>query len=1844
MGPSSPFILANVNHSARAQDLLIHTLDEWQASIGVVVDPYRIPVDRNDWFGDAEGLVAIVARNRQGFPTCTASAAGRGAVLVRWGDTAVVGVYAPPRWPLEQFEEFLDRVGSIVSACPSRGVLILGDFNAHAVEWGSSTTDPRGEAVLVWAAAHGLLLQNRGSVSTCVRPQGESVVDLTWASPVAARLVASWRVEEGVETLSDHRYVRVDISSDTRRRGGGRSGPRRWALRALDRDLAEAAALAACWPASPDQTVADVQGEAEWLRDTLHDICNVSMPRAAPRPRRAAYWWTPHIAELRKACVPLRRRYQRARRRRNRDPEREQDLWGVYREGVMALQLAIKESKDRAWDEFLGSLERDRWGRPYKLVMEKLRPWAPPVAETLDPQFLGSVVEALFPREEHPTRTGPLLRLPRSDGVEVTVEDLVRAVRRVKARSTAPGPDGVPSRVLSLVLPHLGQRVARLFTACLREGTFPGIWKRGRLVLLRKAGRPEDEPSSYRPIVLLDEIGKLFERVIAERLVAHLSGVGPDLAPCQFGFRKERSTVDAVRRVRAIAEAATSRGGLAIAVSLDIVNAFNSLPYWAIEEGLVIHCVPGELRDIVSDYLRGRTVECVDREGVTRVWTVERGVPQGAALGPDLWLVGYNAALTVPLPDGVFGTCFADDTHILAVGRDWGRTSRNLEVGIAAVVSAIRRLGLEVAPRKTEAMAFCHPRGDKPPEGAVVRVDGVEVRIGTEMRYLGLLLDSHWSFEGHFNALAPRLGRTADALARLLPNLRGPSESVRRLYMGVVRSMALYGAPVWAADLMASGNSLVVLRRVERRLAIRVVMGYRTISYETSMVLAGVLPWRYQAQIEEGIYDLRRRLRGRNASDTNGGDLPDPSIEEARLQARRDAIWQWRLELLRTGAVGKRAVGAILPLLEKWMDRGHGALTFRTTQVLSGHGCFAEYLCRMGREPSPQCYHCGEGPDTAQHTLSECPAFAWERHFLQCEVGAVGGSSKPIQTKEEQQEERSRNTGKEGTTGVSLPVVRCVDILAPPKTANTTELSKTTGSEAPGPARERDSGSETEWRTTRRSLRLCKASSDAGASGRDTPRSDQGEDPPIPAARPIPRRRVINEDGDSDSDSSIISVETLPSRGDSRGSRGRGRPPTTGEYVRLAEAKERWAEAKKAELELHKELGAYDLTRPVPGPSKGSKPIPEVEDIMREVRHLTTVDLQAELIRYTDLIRRVARGSTNLKGTSVRQLRISTNYIEGLTTELAKRRDVGEDRTEETATEPPRTRASGALTLTAQAEENEQLKRQLRAAQEEQRKMAQDLAALRLEVERLKKSPAGGAPPPAERSLEPARKTRRRVLSSSESEREDVKRRMVAKTNSPPPELVSPAEAMDDPPASMETEEVRPVTEGTTGDPVPTLQREVRPEEASQARKPPSREPETVKSRGSEKGEAPATGLESVVAHLVRKVEELSAELRGRTKERATSKNAQLKVPPKPQPRAAPRRARTFAEAAGRAAATTVAPAARPTAAAPPGELWTTVLGRKAKKEARKAEQPNAKTGVGRHQAAKRTAQAAPKTNSAPKRVTAPRPPRMAAVTLTVAPGAETSYAQTLLRARQAVNLQEIGITDIKVRKAFTGGILIGVPGEEGRKKASALAEKLKETFDDGQVKVACPVKTGEMRLLGLDESITPKDVAEALAALGGCEASELKVGEIKHVANRMGTVWVRCPLTALKKVEEAGKVRVGWSSARVEILEARSMRCFKCLHKGHTAQQCPEKENRSGRCYACGAEGHKAASCTNKIRCPLCSDLGRPDTHRLGAAGCAPEPKKKKKTQAQPEERTKEQQTTQPEESTMEVVNESEK
>jgi len=74
------------------------------------------------------------------------------------------------------------------------------------------------------------------------------VVDVTFGSPPVARKVVGWRVMTGSETLSDHRYIRWDVSGpslgDRLCPPGGAPLPPRLALKRLDEDTLMAAALA----------------------------------------------------------------------------------------------------------------------------------------------------------------------------------------------------------------------------------------------------------------------------------------------------------------------------------------------------------------------------------------------------------------------------------------------------------------------------------------------------------------------------------------------------------------------------------------------------------------------------------------------------------------------------------------------------------------------------------------------------------------------------------------------------------------------------------------------------------------------------------------------------------------------------------------------------------------------------------------------------------------------------------------------------------------------------------------------------------------------------------------------------------------------------------------------------------------------------------------------------------------------------------------------------------------------------------------------------------------------------------------------------------------------------------------------------------------------------------------------------------------------------------------------------------------------------------------------------------------------------------------------------------------
>jgi len=108
-----------------------------------------------------------------------------------------------------------------------------------------------------------------------------------------------------------------------------------------------------------------------------------------------------------------------------------------------------------------------------------------------------------------------------------------------------------------------------------------------------------------------------------------------------------------ILRVKALAEKSVQDGGVLIAVSLDIKNAFNTLPWRCIMEGLEHHGVPPYLPAVIGAYLRDRHIAFPGRDGAPRSREICCGVPQRSVLGPTLWNVGYDGVLRGFLPPGL---------------------------------------------------------------------------------------------------------------------------------------------------------------------------------------------------------------------------------------------------------------------------------------------------------------------------------------------------------------------------------------------------------------------------------------------------------------------------------------------------------------------------------------------------------------------------------------------------------------------------------------------------------------------------------------------------------------------------------------------------------------------------------------------------------------------------------------------------------------------------------------------------------------------------------------------------------------------------------------------------------------------------------------------------------------------------------------------------------------------------------------------------------------------------------------------------------------------------------------
>ena len=156
----------------------------------------------------------------------------------------------------------------------------------------------------------------------------------------------------------------------------------------------------------------------------------------------------------------------------------------------------------------------------------------------------------------------------------VTTDDVKRILDSLQGNK-APGPDQVNNRVLSQISAEISPTLCNLYNSCIDAETFPSSWKEAHVTAVFK----KDDASlstNYRPISLLNVLGKVFEKLLYKHIFNYLVETN-FLSPFQSGFLPGDSTVNQLTYIYNAFWQAVDSGKEVQVIFFDISKAFDSL-------------------------------------------------------------------------------------------------------------------------------------------------------------------------------------------------------------------------------------------------------------------------------------------------------------------------------------------------------------------------------------------------------------------------------------------------------------------------------------------------------------------------------------------------------------------------------------------------------------------------------------------------------------------------------------------------------------------------------------------------------------------------------------------------------------------------------------------------------------------------------------------------------------------------------------------------------------------------------------------------------------------------------------------------------------------------------------------------------------------------------------------------------------------------------------------------------------------------------------------------------------------------------------------------------------------
>ena len=795
--------------------------------------------------------------------------------IISHPDILALELSAPRRPPFLVINVYNDANCSALTALmsstlPDLPTIITGDFNLHHEAWAmeESTPSSAAEPVVEWLENKGFSLLNQPGEVTFDRAGQLSVLDLTWVSKSALDLdlVRDWAIRHDLNICSDH-FPTVWHSPTGHNPPPTDNLPRfRFNPDRMEEWMAVfdsvASPLFTQEFLSSEDVTNDILEEAVSVMDRAMVEASSRTMKAPHFKQRISPWFT---QEVKAAISRARAAHRHLRLARTQSPQTLRWAGIAYRVARRKVRRVVAKAK-RDWAlHFAGDVAtRDVWkltswykGVRRHTVPHLTRPDGSTAVSSEDKCPLFHQTFFPPPPPVHVDDFNPAL--PRENTrpfVDVTPQEVENCLKKTSNKS-APGYSGVSYQAIKWVWAIHPDWLMFVIKWSLRLGVHNDRWKRSVTVVLPKPGKPRyDTPKSYRPIQLLECLGKLVEKIVAKR-ITYDCGKYNILPPEQFGGRSSSSCVDAGLSLVHDIEHAWKRGLVASVLAIDIKGFFDHVNRRRLIRILWEAGFPIPIVRWVESFLTDRQAAVKVDGYIGDMLPVHNGIPQGSPISPILSVL-YSAGIILEIREAtdlvtflgipLLPRSYIDDFAILVISESIVDNVRVLSEGLDRLISLLGAVGMTIDPDKLDLIHFSKRPGNSIGAHSVTcTVDGQRIVVEPKkvMRWLGIFFDTKLTFSEHVKIMSNRARSIINGLRCLSNTIRGLSQShLRILYKTCVIPVMTYASAVW---YRTEKRQLALIKSLEvtQNKALRLISGgFRTSPTLSIQALSHVPPIR----------------------------------------------------------------------------------------------------------------------------------------------------------------------------------------------------------------------------------------------------------------------------------------------------------------------------------------------------------------------------------------------------------------------------------------------------------------------------------------------------------------------------------------------------------------------------------------------------------------------------------------------------------------------------------------------------------------------------------------------------------------------------------------------------------------------------------------------------------------------------------------------------------------------------------------------------------------------------------------------------------------------------------------